>query len=90
MLFLNNGVLPSNESHQASATYHVDESQKKKNTKKQPTKMCSKRSQIQTNAYVQFYLKQEICIYSVRIRRVVTFGRFTVKGHKGIRVWVIF
>ena len=94
MLFLNNEILPSSESHQASATYNVDESQKQTNkqtnTKKQPTKMCSKRSQIQTNAYVQFYLKQEICIYSVRIRRVVTFGRFTVKGHKGIRMWVIF
>ena len=86
MLFLHNGILPSNESHQAAAADNVDESQKKKKT----TKMCSKRSQIQTSAYVQFYLKQEICICSVRIRRVVTFGRYTVKGHKGIRVWVIF
>ena len=85
MLFLHNGILPSNESHQAAAADNVDESKKKK-----PTKMCSKRSQIQTSAYVQFYLKQEICICSVRIRRVVTFGRYTVKGHKGIRVWVIF
>lgn len=88
MLCLHNGILPSNESHQAAAADNVGESQK--NQTKQTTKMCSKRSQIQTNAYVHFYLKQEICICSVRIRRVVTFGRYTVKGHKGIRVWVIF
>ena len=29
MLFLNNGILPRNESHQAAATYNVDESQNK-------------------------------------------------------------
>ena len=30
MLFLHNGILPSNESHQAAAADNVDESKKKK------------------------------------------------------------
>lgn len=42
MLFLNNGVLPSNESHQASATYHVDESQKKKTLKNNQPKCVAR------------------------------------------------
>ena len=40
MLFLNNGILPRNESHQAAATYNVDESQNK--TKQQQPKCVAR------------------------------------------------
>ena len=54
---------------------------KQTNTKKQPTKMCSKRSQIQTNAYVQFYLKQElVSLNDTKKERMVTGGFYKGKS----------